>query len=379
MNQKELNEIRRRFRLDKNSISRVYGCYVNCNREIISQFDLSLGLMQQEEQSMYLGLMKRALSGTLGKNLMDIEFATRQVADSPEHQLLQTLRKSALEDGKARETFYQKIISAIDMGEQNYLILLAADSYDVPHRGKDGSLQMDASEQVYQYFLCSICPVKGSTMELRYYHEDNEFRGCPTGSTVSNPELGFLFPAFDDRAANIYNALYYARKPELIHQEVIDAIFNVEPPMSATEQRSIFDTALTETLEQDCSYDVIQSVHEQLRARIEEHKESGDPNQLSLSIREVESVLANSGVESDKVEAFGAACKQQYGEDAALIPGNLIESKKFEVTTPEIKISVAPENSYLIETRVIHGRKYLLIPADSGVEVNGIGVTIPND
>ena len=56
---------------------------------------------------------------------------------------------------------------------------------------------------------------------------------------------------------------------------------------------------------------------------------------------------------------------------------NIIESRKFQVTTPEVKISIAPENSYLIETRIIDGRKYLLIPADDGVEVNGIGVNIP--
>ena len=379
MNQKELNEIRRRFRLDRNSISRVYGCYVNCNKEIVSKFDISLGLMSEEEQTMYLGLMKRALSGALGKNLVDIEFATRQVADSPEHQLLQTLRKSALADGRALAQMYDRIIQAMDMGDQNYLILMVGDTYDVPHKGRDGETFSDGSDQVYQYILCSICPVKGSAMELRYYHENNEFHGCPTGSTVSNPDLGFLFPAFDDRAANIYNALYYCRKPEMMHQEVIDAVFNVDPPMSAVEQRNIFDTALCETLDADCSYDVVQSVHEQIRGRIADHKESGDPNQLQMSIHEVGEILANSGVDADKVEAFGAACKKEYGEDAELIPGNIVEAKKFEVTTPEIKISVAPENSYLIETRVINGRKYLMIPADSGVEVNGISVTIPAD
>ena len=379
MNQKGLNEIRRRFRLDRNSISRIYGCYVNCNKEIVSKFDISLGLMSEEEQTMYLGFLKRALSGALGRNLVDIEFATRQVADSPEHQLLQTLRKSALQDERALDRMYDRIIQAMDMGDQNYLILMVGDTYDVPHKGKDGEGFSDGSEQVYQYILCSICPVKGSTMELRYYHENNEFHGCPTGSTVSNPDIGFLFPAFDDRAANIYNALYYCRKPEEMHQEVIDAVFNVDPPMSAVEQRNTFDTALAETLEEDCSYDVIQSVHEQVRARIADHKESGDPNQLQLSIYDVGAILASSGVETEKVEAFQAACKKEYGDDAALLPGNIVEAKKFEVQTPEIKISVAPENSYLIETRVIHGRKYLLIPADSGVEVNGIGVTIPND
>lgn len=378
MNQKELNEIRRRFRLDKNSISRIYGCYVNSNREIISYLDTSLGLMQQEEQEMYLDLLKKALSGSLGKNLIDVEFSTQQVADSDEHRLLQTLRATALADPNAREQLYQRIIENIDLGESNYLILLAADAYDVPHRSRDGEFQHDDAETVYKYFLCSICPVKDPTLELRFYHEENEFHSCSTGNIVTRPELGFLYPAFDDRCANIYHTLFYCRKPEELHQEVIDAVFHVEPPMSSVEQKNIFQSTLCDALDQDCSYDIVQSVHEQLRARIEEHKESRDPEPLDLSIREVGGILANSGVDADHIEAFEAECRERYGEDAQLKPANLIESRKFEVVTPEIKITVAPENSYLIETRILDGRKYLLIPADEGVEVNGISVTIHN-
>ena len=211
MNQKELNEIRRRFRLDKSSISRIFGCYVNSNREVISWIDASLGLMSQEESEMYLTLLKKSLSGALGKNLLDIEFSTQQVADSDEHRLLQTLRMTALQDPNARETLCRKIIDSINMGESNYLILLAADAYDVPYRGRDGELQADASDQVFKYFVCSICPVKSPDLELRYDLESHEFHSSSTGYVASSPELGFLYPAFDNRAANIYNALFYSR------------------------------------------------------------------------------------------------------------------------------------------------------------------------
>ena len=379
MNQKELNELRRRFKLDHNSISRVYGCYVNGNREIISRMDASLGLMTQEEQEMYLGLLKKSLSGSLGRNLIDIVFSTQQVAGSEEHRLLQTLRLSSLQNAAAREALYRKIIDAIDMQDRNYLILLAADTYDVPHKGSDDEVQADASDRVFQYFLCSICPVKDPEMELRYSNEQKEFHSASTGHIALAPELGFLFPAFDDRAANIYNALFYSKNAALLHQEVIDAVFCVEPPMSAEEQKNVFSTALGDTLQEDCSYDVVQSVHEQLRGRIEEHKESKDPEPLELSVQEVGEILAGSGVPGEKVEAFRAECRRQYGEQAALNPKNIIESKKFQVNTPEVKISVAPEFSYMVETRVIDGRKYLLIPADEGVEVNGINVSIAKE
>ena len=171
--------------------------------------------------------------------------------------------------------------------------------------------------------------------------------------------------------------LFYSKNAAELHEEVIDALFRVEPPMSAEEQKNAFGSALADALDKDCSYEVVQSVHEQIRARIEDHKESRDPEPLELTAGDVGGILANSGVAGEQIEAFRRECDAQYGENAALNPNNIIESKKFEITTPEVKITVAPENSYMIEARVIDGRKYLLIPADDGVEVNGIGVSIP--
>ena len=378
MNQRELNELRRRFKPDRTAISKVYGCYVSSSRQIISYVDAPLGLLSQEEQEMYLNLLKKTLSGALGRNLIDIVFSTAQVADSDEHRLLQTLRQTELQDANARESLYRRIIDAIDMGETNYLILLAADTYDVPYTGRDDETFSDGSDTVFQYFLCSICPVKAPTLELKYNNENSGFHSAATGHIALPPELGFMFPAFDDSAANIYNALFYSKDTAQLHQEVIDAVFCVqEAPMSPQEQQNLFAAALTETLEKDCSYDVVQAVHEQLRGRIQEHKDSRDPEPLTLSVREVGDVLTGSGVPEEKAEAFQEACRRQYGQDAALNPRNIIEAGKFQITTPEVKITVPPEYSYMVETRIIDGRRFILIPADDGVEVNGIGVNIP--
>ena len=217
MIQKEVSELRRRFRPDKNAISRVYGCYVNTNREIISYLNEPVGLMTQEESEQYLGLLKKAISGTLGKNLVDIVFSTQLVADSEEHRLLMALRQSALKDTAAREAFFQRVIQSLDMGDCNYLILLAHDAYDVPYRGKDDDLQPDASDQVFSYLVCAICPVKDGKPALGFFAGENEFHSCMAKQIVGQPELGFLFPAFDNRSANLYNALYYLRKPEVSH------------------------------------------------------------------------------------------------------------------------------------------------------------------
>ena len=374
MNLKEVSELRRRFRPEKSAVSRVYGCYVNgSSREIISYLDESLGNMPLEEAEKYLSLLKKSLSGALGKNLIDVVFSTAQVMDSDEHRLLSALRESELKDGEIRETFYRAVIDALDMGDNNYLILLAHDAYDVPHRGKDGEADPGRSEEVFSYILCSVCPVKNCKMELGYFPGENEFHSCAAGQVVSAPELGFLFPAFDSRAANIYNALFYSRKADQIHQEFLDAVFRTEPPMSAAEQKEAFEEALSGALEEAYNLEVAQAVHGRLLEKIEAHKEDKEAEPLALSAGEIGGILRDCGVAEEKAEAFRSRCGEAFG-GAALNPENLIDAKRFDVKTEHAAISIDPAYSYLVETRIIDGRKYLLIPAGEGVEVNGLSV-----
>ena len=373
MNQREISELRRRWRPEKSAVSRVYGCFVNSGKKIVSDLDESLGAMPQEEAEKYLDLLKKALSGALGKNLIDIVFSTQQVADSEEHRLLSALRASGLKDREIRNAFYQKVIDSLDMGDDSYLLLMACDAYDVPHRGMDGETQADASEEVFTYLVCCVCPVKAGRAELGYFPGDNEFH-YTAGQVVSSPELGFLFPAFDDRTANIYNALFYSRKPEELHQEFIDAVFHTAPPMSAVEQRETFQSVLAEALEEDFNVEVAQGVHEQLTDRIVQHKESRDPEPLALSAREVGIILQDCGVVQERVEEFQKRCEEQFGPGAALSPANLIDAGRFELKTAQATVSVTPENSYLVETRIIDGKKYILVPAEEAVEVNGLAV-----
>ena len=373
MTQKEIAELRRRFRPDKSAINHIYGCYVNGNREIISYLDEPLGIMPQEESEKYLSLLKKSLSGTQGKNLIDIVFSTQQLADSEEHRLLMALRDSQLKDGKARKAFYDRVIGSLDMDGGNYLLLMAYDAYDVPYKGKDGEMQADASDTVFSYIVCCICPVKDGKPELGFFAGENEFHSCTANQIVAPPDLGFLFPAFDDRAANLYNALFYSKKPDQLHQEFIDAVFHTEPPLSSAEQRDAFETALSDALEGACSMEIAQAIHERLRDQIVQHKERHDPEPLAVTVGEVGAILQSCNVPEEQVSRFLENCEEQFGKGIVLDPSNLIDSGKFEVETADARISVDPERSYLVETRMIDGRAYLLIPAD-GVTVNGLPI-----
>ena len=299
-------------------------------------------------------------------------FATGQVVDSQEHRLLTRLRDSQLQDTETRQEFYDKVIASLDMEDSCYLILLAHDTYDVPYRSRDDQVQADASDQVFSYLVCCICPIKERRGELGYFPGDNEFHSC-SSRVVSAPEVGFLFPAFDDRAANIYNALYYARKPDALHQELIDAVFHTDPPMSAADQRLAFETALSESLGETCSVEVVQAIHEQLRERLEIHKESRDPEPPSITQGELSAVLAEAGATQEQVQVFRDRCDQEFGR-APLNPANLIDSRRFEVKTGQATVTISPECSGMLETQAINGRRYLLVPMDGTVEVNGFAL-----
>jgi hypothetical protein len=306
---------------------------------------------------------------------LDIEFDTAQVARGEEHQLLMTLRNSRLEDEEALQTFYQKVIRTVEM-EENYLILLASDTYDVPYRSKDGERHDDMSTDVFNYILCSICPVKLTKTALSFLAHENRFDHMSPDWVVSNPELGFLFPAFDERSTNLYNALYYTKDIGENHSGFVDAIFRAPAPMPAATQKESFQSMLGDTLAEDCSYHVVQAVHDSFCGMIEEHKANKIEEPLKVSKGTVKQVLTSCGVPRQRVEDFEERYDHVFGEDTSLPPRNLVDVKQMEIKTPDVTIKVHPDRSDLVETRIIDGARYILIRAEEEVEVNGIPVQI---
>ena len=374
MNAKEISELRRRFRADRSNISRVCGCFVNEQKEIISEFDQSLGMMGEDDAEHVLKTLKRTLSGTVGRNLLDVEFSTEQVLRGEEHLLLSKLRESRLQDSEAVHTLYQKIISSFEI-EGNFLILLAADAYDVFRYGADGE-EKEESDEVFQYILCSICPVKEGKPSLSYYLPGNCFRSVCADSVLSYPAHGFLFPAFDDRTTNIYGALYYTRDLTDNQKALADALFASPIPMPAVLQKETFGHILEETVAEDCSLRVVRSVHGQIAQMIEEHKAEKIEEPLVMTKSDASDMLRFCGVDTQKVEHFEKKFEEVFGADTALTPANIADKKQMRVQTPDVEIKVAKGCEDLVETRIIDGVKYILIRTEGDVAVNGVNVKI---
>ena len=373
MNDKELREIRRRFRPDKSNILSIKGCLVNSEKTIVSRFNQVIAQTSLEESEKLLGIMKKSLSVGLGTNLLDLEFDGMNIADNPHHKLLMDLRNTALKDENILEEFYQKVINSVYF-EGSFAILLGFDSYDVFSYSESG--EKEDSSEVFNYIVCSICPVKPLNSGLYFRQFDNTFRSIEEHTMLGTPEIGFMFPAFDNRSSNIYGTLFHTRHIADIHPLFIESIFGIEPPMSAPEQKNSFGSCLKDTLENECDFSVVCSVHNQISEMVEEHKASKEEEPLKLSKQTFKTVLEYCGVDGEKVEKFSEKFESQFGKNAQIAPKSIVDVKKFQLETPDVTIKVNPERTDLVSTQIINGVKYILIRASEGVEVNGFDVEI---
>lgn len=376
MTEKELREIKRRFRPEKNNIPKIVGCFVNSNKEIIARISQFIGTSDSVVSEKLLGIMKKTLSGTLGTNLCDINFTTKQVSESEEHKLLMTLRASELKDTDALESFYKKVIESVKF-DGNYVILLANDIYDVFEKKNDGE-ETESSER-FSYIICAVCPIKNAPEALTFKEADSLFHTVSASALLCSPEFGFMFPAFDDRKTNIYSALFYTRSLSESHSEFTENVFGKEAPMPPAVQKATFNECLAETLAEECSFEVIRSVHTQISEMVESHKEAKIPEPLVITKATVKTVLENCGIAEEKVEKIGEALDESFGTNAELSPKNIVNVKKFELETPDVTIKVNPERSELVSTQIINGVEYILIRATEGVLVNGINIKKNNE
>lgn len=269
MIKQEVNEIKRLYTPSNCSITRICGCYVDGEKNKKTEFKEAFLSLPEEEIFKYFELLRKALSGSIGKNLLNLEFPLSSEEEGGFQEFLLRLRESKLKDDALLEEFYDKVIASYEY-VGNYLILLIHDAYDVPGKTSDGLTMDDASDSVYDYILCCICPVNLSKPGLSYNSETNEFHNRIRDWIVELPEIGFLFPSFNDRCADIHETLYYSKNPEEPHSEFVDNVLGAVLPLTAGSQRETFQSLIEETLGDEAEYEVVKSIHENLTEMIEE-------------------------------------------------------------------------------------------------------------
>ncbi len=369
MNKKEISEIKKQFTPSNCTITRICGCYVDGEKEKKATIKEAFLSLPEEEMFKYFEIFRKNLSGTLGKNLVSLEFPLAAENEGSAHDLLLRLRETKLTDDLLLDTFYDMILESIDI-EGNFLILLIHSAYDIPGKSTDGSEMFDASDEVYEYLLCTICPVKLTKPGLCYNTEAGTIQNRIRDWLVELPVTGFLFPAFHDRSADIHSLLFYSKDTNLPQARLIEDVFRCTLPLAASSQKETFNALVEETLGDGCDFEAVKAIHGQLAERLEESKESPEP--LALSKAEVRSLLSENGASEEQLTGFEKRYQETAGSDAPILASNIINSRKFEICTPDIVVQVKPEYAPMVETRLIDGRPCLIIPMEGQVEVNGI-------
>ena len=372
MNKKEILEIRKQFTPENCTISRICGCYVDGEKHIVMEHKDAFGSLSEEEAFKYFDIFRHTLSGTPGKNLMDMEFPLETEAPGGSQDFLLRLRDSHLEDDLLLEEFYQKVIESYSY-DMNYYIILIHAVYDIPGKSSDNLEMFDASDNVYDFILCSICPVNLSKAGLYYNTEKNAIEDRIRDWIVASPANGFLFPAFNDRNTDIHGILYYTKNAENMNQNLVDQLLGCVPPLSASSQKETFHSVMESALGEDCGYELVRSLHEDLGEMLEAAKDSPEP--LTLTKRDVRCILEENDIPEEKIQAFEKEFDESISRDTPVLVSNIVNTRQFQIETPDVVIKVKPERMDLVETKVIDGRTCLVIPVDEHIEVNGMTVS----
>lgn len=376
MKKSEVLEIKKQFNHDNCTVSRICGCYIDGDKNIKTVFSDTFLTLPEEETFKYFEIFKKTLSGTLGKNLLDMEFPRDEEFKNSQNDFLLDLKNSELKDDKLLMQFYEQVIESYNYAE-NYLILLVHVAYDVPGVSKDNLSMDDASDEVYKYILCSICPVGLSKAGLSYQPDENKIGQRKQDWVVGMPLNGFLFPAFTDRSSDVNSILYYSKNPALIQDTLIDNLLGCTPPLTADVQKNTFNNIIEEALGDDCDYDTVRIIHEKLNQMVEESAEDLRPPVIDKS--ELKSVLMDSGLKQEKVEVLDQKLSERDDLSAGLHLSNLVNTRGFEVKMPSVSIKVASDCADLIETKLVDGRKCIVIPITDEVELNGVSIKLKKE
>ena len=418
MKKKDILELKRRLAKNNCTFSRICGCYVDADKNIVTTFGETFLNLPDEEFYKYLDIAKGIFKGKLKDNMLNLELSEEAKEENDMQQFLLAIRDSGLKDENLLEAFYDRVIDNYDhVG--NYLILVFHDAYDVMTKTSDNN-KLDESEEVYEYLLCAICPVNLTKPGLGYREDENRIGPRIRDWVVGAPDTGFVFPAFTDRSTDIHSVMFYTRDTKTPHSEFMESGLGCGSKFTATEQKLTFQSIVKEVIGEDDDesdaifMDIQDNLNDLIPVALEDEPE---PEPVPVTKSTISSVLAESGVTEEQAAVIEQTYENVFGEevpvaehlvDPKLVEANARRKEKLElvqqvenlkqqleetrtlpveesdgddvpaVKTYDVILRVKPEKVDQIHSQVIDGRKCLVIPMDEDehAAVNGVNTTI---
>lgn len=422
MNKKDVLEIKRRLKKEECTFTRMCGCYVDGERNRIVELGETFLNLEDEEFYKYLEIARKTLSGTIGNNLLELEFPLEEESVGGKQQFLMALRDSLLKNDELLERFYDLIIDNYSY-PGNYLILIFHDAYDVMTKTNDNN-KLDESEEVYEYLLCAICPVTLSKPGLGYREDENRIGPRIRDWVVGAPETGFIFPAFTDRSTDIHSVMCYHKNPKAPHAEFMEGALGCPAKRTAAEQKQAFETIVKNAFggDEDASreifYDIQQGLSDMAENQLEEEDSEHEP--VRLSAQAIGEIMAENGVPETAAAMIEESYQEEFQEEAPVLE-HLIDAKAVEagtklkqekelvqkvevlqqqledtrllagspetenedaptgdIKTYDVILRVKPEKASQIKSQLINGQKCLVIPMEENehAAINGVNTTV---
>lgn len=328
MRKKDILELKKRLKKDSCTFTRMSGCYVDADKRVILNFSRTFLNLEDEEFFKYLEIAKKVLSGTIGNNLLELNFPNSEQNEGGKQYSLMQLKKSALKDENMLKNFYQSIIDSYDY-TGNFLILLFHDAYDIITKTKDNS-KLDESEEVYEYILCAICPVSLAKPGLSYFEYDNRIGARVRDWIVEMPSVGFVFPAFIERSADVNSVMYYTKNPKDPHHEIMEETLGCISKQTATEQKETFNNIIINAVggDEKKSSEVIMEIQENLNNIVDEHESisTKDDDPVTLTKDTILDVLTDSGISEEVTSKIEKCYSAEFGDEPPIVE-HLLDNK----------------------------------------------------
>jgi len=371
MDKKGIAEIKKCFKKEDCRIDRMVSCFLNEEGEIISRFSDSFYALEDKELFKYCELFKQSLSGKIGRNLYTLAFPLEEEAEGGKQNTLYKLLQSELKDEALYNAFFESLRQDYPIPGK-HLLLLAHGVYDIPSKTSDGLTLEDASEQVYSFILFALCPVSLLKEGLCFDKQSDSFVSRSEDFVVQKPEISFLYPAFHDRSSDIHELLYRCKKREDSLDTLPEVLFGTSLPMGEKQQKNCFSKLVEEILQEDCTFENVRLLQEELAEL--QNKENEEDREQSLPKNQVKALLEKAGASEEQLLNFSSLYDEELGDkNEKLFLENLADNT-LRLDSENLHLRIKNEVSAILESRIIDGKEYLLLPISDNLECNGISI-----
>lgn len=370
MNKKDIANIRKQFKLDNHlmNIREIFNVYVQKeSAEIYHHVSTPFQLLEQEAQELFLANFKKVLTGHLDAKLFELKFR-RDVDYSTQMILFEGLQADS-EDWKDNMLEIVGKMFAHAAYEFDTVVTFIRGEYRKPIKKRDLESEEGGDDEIYsnQFILCSLNKTDQPKKALLFDYIEKEFKSYHVVDPIINldsPMSGFLFPAFNDNAADVNHILYCAGKVNQPDFTFIEKVLDCEDIITAQEDKDCFDFILKEVIGDEVDSTVISNVYEEIDRVVQENVENEESEIPTLDYRDIERILTVSGVENVETAKVEHAFKSVVADEKHEFKASSLIPKSIKISTKVADVTINPKDLKNLKYITYEGKRCLLLEVD---------------